>query len=78
MNSCSLPPTCGICICNPSLEAVGVCAATANVGNPVCGNVGTAACGMPQVTVNATKPTIWPWVIGIGAALWLLSRHRRG
>lgn len=73
--NCS-PWTCGICICNPSLSPVGVCAATSGAGSPVCGGVGTASCGMPQVTVNANKTSVLPWLIGIGAGLWLLSRRR--
>jgi hypothetical protein len=32
---------------------------------------------MSQVTVAAGKTNIWPWVIGIGAMLYLLSKHHK-
>jgi hypothetical protein len=77
--SCNVMPTaCGICICNPSLSSVGLCAATASPGTPVCGGVGTSSCGMSTVTIAGSKPTVWPWVIAIGVGLWLLSRHHKG
>ena len=73
-----MPPTCGICICSPALQSVGICAATQDTGTPVCGSITTASCGMPVVSINATKPTIWPWVVAIGVGLWLLSKRHRG
>jgi hypothetical protein len=77
MSNC-LPPTCGLCICTPSLSPVGLCAATASPGSPVCGSVGTSGCGMAQVTIAGSQPNVWPWIIGIAGALWLLSRRHRG
>jgi len=76
MNDCDVY-TCGLCICNPAMCNVGVGAATANPGTPVCGSVGTACCGMAQVAISGSRPTVWPWVVGIGAALYLLSRRHR-
>lgn len=77
---CALPPTCGICICNPSLSSVGICAATANPGSVVCGgSVGTAACGMAQVTIAGSSPgrsNVVLWLLGGIAALYLLKRYR--
>jgi hypothetical protein len=70
MNSC-----CGICF-TPTLATVGPAAAISPTCNLCAPGVGTASCGMPQVTVAAAQTNIWPWVIGIGAALWLLSRHK--
>jgi hypothetical protein len=78
-NCCALPPTCGICICNPSMCRVGVCAATGNPGFPVCGgSVGTASCGMAQVTIAGTpiKSSVVLWLLGGAAALYLLKRYR--
>lgn len=62
------PVTCGICICNPNLLTVGCAAAIAP----------NTSCGMSQVTVAAAKTNIWPWVLGIGALLYLLSKHHKG
>lgn len=77
MSNCNVY-TCGICICNPAMCAVGTGAATAAVGTPVCGSVGTASCGMPQVTIAGTKTPIWIY-LAAGAALYLLlSKRRRG
>lgn len=72
-----MPTTCGICICNPSLSAVGLCAALTSPGTPACGSVGTSSCGMATVTVAGTKVNLWPWLIGGGVVLYLLSRKRR-
>jgi hypothetical protein len=67
---------CALQCFQPTLASVGpACAITPNVCG---GGVGTASCGMSQVTVTASKPNIWPWVIGIGLALYLLSRHHKG
>ena len=58
---------------------VGVGAATANPGYPVCGgSVGTASCGMAQVTVAGTpaKSNVVLWLLGGAAALYLLKRFR--
>lgn len=78
-NTCAGPFTCGVCICNPNLLSVSSAGAIVQpsscLGLP---GVGCASCGMPQVTVAAGKTNIWPWVIGIGAVLYLLSRHHRG
>ena len=79
MNCCTIPPTCGICICNPAMCRVGVCAATANAGSPVCGgSVGTAPCGMAQVTIGSgpAKSNVVLWLLGGVAALYLLKRYR--
>jgi hypothetical protein len=76
--SCCAPWTCGICICNPSLAAVGVCAATANPGSPVSGgSVGTASCGMSQVTIGGTKvnSNVVLWILGGVTALYMLRRY---
>jgi hypothetical protein len=80
MPTCSSfqPVTCGICICNPNLLTVG-CAAAIAPNTSLCSpGVGQASCGMSQVTVAAGNTNIWPWVIGIGAALYLLSKHHKG
>lgn len=69
--------TCGLCICNPLMCQVGTGAATAGVGLPVCGSIGTACCGMPQVSIAGTKTSLWPWLLGGAAVLYLLSRRRR-
>lgn len=80
MNNCfAIPPTCGICICNPSMCRVGVCAATANAGSPVCGgSVGVASCGMAQVTIagSPSKSNVVLWLLGGVAALYFLKRYR--
>jgi hypothetical protein len=79
MSNCASPWTCGLCICNPSMCRVGICAATGNPGTPVCGgSVGTASCGMAQVTIGATatKSNVVLWILGGAAALYLLKRYR--
>ena len=77
-NGCFSPVTCGICICNPNLATVGCAAAIAPNTNLCSPGVGQASCGMSQVTVAAAKSSVLPWVIGIGLALWFLSRHHKG
>jgi hypothetical protein len=78
MLSCTAPPmSCGICICNPNLSPVGNCALNIAPTAQVCGGgVGTAVCGMPQVTVAGVKSNALLWVAG-GALLYLLLRRRR-
>lgn len=69
--------TCGLCICNPPLCNVGICAATANPGSPACGGISMTSCGMSQVTIaGSTATNWWPWLLGGAAAWYLLSRHR--
>ena len=59
--------------------AVGVGAATASAGNPVCGaGIGTACCGMPQVTISGAKTSIWIYAAAGVALYLLLSKRRRG
>lgn len=78
MNSCFTPITCGICICNPQLAPVGNCDLNVAPNTNLCSpGVGTAACGMSQVTVAAKNTTVWPWVIGIAVGLYLLSKRHR-
>jgi hypothetical protein len=77
MSNCSLPPTCGMCICNPLMCAVGVGAATGSVGTPVCGSVASCCGGMPAVTVTGQAKSILPWVLGGALALYLLMRKKR-
>jgi hypothetical protein len=73
MNSCT-----GLCCFAPQLASVGTCALNIAPTASVCGGgVGTASCGMAQVTVTAAKTSVLPWVIGIGAGLWLLSRLKK-
>jgi hypothetical protein len=77
MSNCQpLPWTCGICICNPAMCAVGVSAATANPGNLACGSVSCCG-GNATVTVAGSATNLWPWLIGGGLALWLLMRKKR-
>lgn len=59
--------------------SVGVGAATSNPGFPVCGgSVGTASCGMAQVTVAgaSSRSSLVLWILGGAAALYLLKRAR--
>jgi hypothetical protein len=72
-----MPTTCGICICNPAMCAVGVSAATGPVGTPACGSVSSCCGGMSAVTVTGGATSVLPWLIGGGLALWLLMRKRR-
>lgn len=76
MSSCNLPPTCGLCICNPLMCAVGTGAATAGVGTPVCGSVSCCG-GMSTVSINGSQAkSVLPWVLAGVAALYLLKRKR--
>jgi hypothetical protein len=70
------PWTCGICICNPAMCAVGVGAATANIGTPACGSVASCCGGVPAVTVTGAQSSLWPWLLGGALALYLLNRKR--
>lgn len=64
---CSImPTTCGICICNPAMCSVGICAATQNPGN------------LATVTVAGSRAAnVWPWLIGGALALYLLTRRKK-
>ena len=62
----------------PQLSTVGICAATAMPSQSVCGAGVTCAGGMSTVTITA-KPSLsaaLPWLIGIGAVIYLMSRRR--
>ena len=77
MSNCALPPTCGICICNPAMCAVGVSAATGGgVSNPVCGSLSCCG-GMAAVTVTGGQvKSVLPWLLAGAAALYLFMRKR--
>lgn len=78
MSNCFTPVTCGICICNPQLASVGTSDLNIAPNTGLCApGVGTSACGMSQVTVAASQGSVWPWVVGIGIALYLLSKRHR-
>lgn len=70
-------PSCLNCF-QPQLSAVGTCALNIAPNTSLCSpGVGTASCGMSQVTVAASKKTnILPW-IGVAVVFWLVFRKRR-
>jgi hypothetical protein len=78
MNSCGLP-SCLTCF-QPQLAAVGTCALNIPPNTNLCApGVGTASCGMSQVTVVA-KPqssSVLPWVIGLGLLAALIFGRER-
>jgi hypothetical protein len=77
-NCCFTPVTCGLNICSPTLTSVGTCALNIAPSANVCrGGIGTATCGMPQVTIAAAKSSPLLWLVGAGALLYLLSRRKR-
>jgi hypothetical protein len=79
MANCFTPVTCGVCMSNPGLLQVGSCALNIAPTVSVCGgSVGTASCGMPQVTIAGAKTNLLPWLIGGGVLLYLFSRRKRG